>query len=180
LPTLILLRHAKSDWDDPVQRDFDRPLNPRGQRAARTVGIWAARNGLTFDWVIASPAVRVRETLAGFAAGLGRDLDPLWEPRAYLASSATLLDLLREHGGSANDTILLAGHNPGLEDLVLDLVDRDADDPLRAAVEVKYPTAAVAELACDGADWAAIRPRGARLRQFVRPRDIDPTLGPDA
>lgn len=178
MPTLILLRHAKSSWDDSVPRDFDRPLNPRGHRAARTMGQWAAREGLAFDRLVASPAVRVRETLAGFAGGYGAMPEPQWEQRAYLASSVTLLDLVREHGGTGADTLLLAGHNPGLEDLVLDLVP-DSAEGLRAEVEVKYPTAAIAVLDCPAACWADVDTGSAALTRFVRPRDLDPALGPD-
>jgi phosphohistidine phosphatase len=65
MKTLTLLRHAKSGWDDPVARDFDRPLNPKGHRAAQAVGRYMKAIGLGFDHVVASPAVRVTETLAG-------------------------------------------------------------------------------------------------------------------
>ena len=94
--TLYLLRHAKSGWDDPVARDFDRPLNKRGEKAARVIGEWMASNGLNFEHVIASPAVRVIETLDGVWAGFGRKIEPTWERRIYLASGATVLDVLRD------------------------------------------------------------------------------------
>jgi phosphohistidine phosphatase len=68
---LTLLRHAKSGWDDPVARDFDRPLNPRGRRAARTIGREMKAQGLAFDLVMASPARRVIETLEEVAAAYG-------------------------------------------------------------------------------------------------------------
>ncbi len=97
--TLYLLRHAKSGWDDPVARDFDRPLNKRGEKAARTIGQWMASNGVAFEQVIASPAVRVIDTLDGVWAGYGCKIEPTWERRIYLASSATLLDVLRDRLG---------------------------------------------------------------------------------
>ncbi|HVF95387.1 MAG TPA: histidine phosphatase family protein [Sphingomonas sp.] len=176
MKTLTLLRHAKSGWDDPVTRDFDRPLNPKGRRAAAMIGRHLHDLGLVFDHVVASPAVRVVETLGEVASGYGRALDPAWERRIYLASSATLLDIVRDLPADA-DRVLLVGHNPGLEDLVLQMVP-DGTDALREAVEVKYPTASIAELALPVATWREAE--GASLTRFIRPRDLDPTLGPDA
>ena len=73
--TLFLLRHAKSGWDDPVARDFDRPLNKKGEKAAHIMGEWMASNGITFEHVIASPAVRVIDTEHGpFDVEMARDL----------------------------------------------------------------------------------------------------------
>lgn len=178
MKTLTLLRHAKSGWDDPVARDFDRPLNPRGRRAAATIGRHLRDLDVAFDRVIASPALRVQETIDEVERGYGRRLAPEWDRRLYLASAATLLDVVREAAEDA-ERLLLVGHNPGLEDLVLALVPRDAGE-LRAAVEEKYPTATVAEmtLACDA--WSDVAEDGATLTRFIRPRDIDPELGPDS
>jgi phosphohistidine phosphatase len=172
--TLTLLRHAKSGWDDPALRDFDRPLNPKGRRAAQTIGRdWRAR-GLAFDHVVASPAMRVQETLAEVEAGYGRRLDPVWDRRIYLAEPDTLLEIARAFPAGAG-CALVAGHSPGLERLVLMLAERSA---LTDEVATKYPTASVAELAlADG--WASLRNGGATLARFTRPRDLDPSLGPD-
>ena len=177
--TLYLLRHAKSGWDDPVARDFDRPLNKRGEKAARTIGQWMAANGVTFEQVIASPAVRVIDTLDGVWAGYGRKMEPTWDRRVYLASSATLLDVLREVSDD-HDSVMMVGHNPGMEDVVFDLVPDDGSSPLREEVEVKYPTAALAQLEIDIGSWGDIGKPVAHLKRFVRPRDLDPSLGPDA
>lgn len=177
MKTLTLLRHAKSGWDDPVARDFDRPLNPKGRRAAQAVGRHLKGEGLTFDHVVASPARRVEETIAEVEAGYGKALLPAWDRRAYLASSSTLLDLIRETPPEF-DRLLLIGHNPGLEDLVLLLVP-DRSGPLRDSVEEKYPTASVAEMTFAVEDWPSVGPGGATLTRFVRPRDLDATLGPD-
>jgi phosphohistidine phosphatase len=177
--TLYLLRHAKSDWDDPVPRDFDRPLNKRGEKASRAIGQWMASNGISFEHVIASPAVRVIETLDGVWTGYGRKMEPTWERRIYLASSATVLDVLREVD-NAHDSVMVVGHCPAVEDLVFDLVPDDGSSPLRDEVEVKYPTAAFAQLELPIDSWADIGKPVAHLKRFVRPRDLDKTLGPDA
>ncbi len=176
---LYLLRHAKSGWDDSVARDFDRPLNQKGHRAAHIMGQWMASHGLNFEHIIASPAARVVETLDGIWSGYGRRLEVNWDRRIYLASSATLLDVLRE-ADDAFDTILLVGHNPSMEDMVFDLVSDDGSEPLRDIVEEKYPTAALAELIIDVDNWRDVAGAKAHLKRFVRPRDLDPKLGPDS
>ncbi|AQR75910.1 histidine phosphatase family protein [Sphingomonas sp. LM7] len=178
MKTLTLLRHAKSGWDDPVARDFDRPLNPKGQRAAAMVGRHMKSLGLAFDHVVASPAVRVVETLDHVGQGYACDLAPAWDQRIYLASTATLLDVVHDLPAGA-ERVLLAGHNPGLEELVLLLVPEEGG-ALREEVEIKFPTATLAEMTFDVADWGDVRAGQATLTRFVRPRDLDPSLGPDA
>lgn len=176
MKTLTLLRHAKSGWDDPALRDFDRALNAKGVRAASQIGTYLRRERLTFDHVVASPAVRVAETLDAVARGYGTVLAATQDRRIYLASAVTLLDLVQSTADAVT-RLLLVGHNPGLEDLAMWLVPL-SDDPLRTALEVKYPTATLAELSFDGG-WGALAPGTATLRRFVRPRDLDPGLGPD-
>lgn len=176
---LTLLRHAKSGAGDHQQRDFDRAINAKGERAARLVGRHLKSVEARFDDVVASDAVRVVQTLAEVEAGFGRPLGTRWERRIYLASAVTLLDLIQSLPDHV-ESVLMAGHNPGLEDLILLLVPEDADNPLRAEVETKFPTASMAELDCDIDSWRDLDAGGARLISFVRPRDLDPTLGPEA
>ncbi len=176
--TLTLFRHAKSSWDDMVPRDFDRPLNKRGEKAAVLMGKWMKENKLDFDHVVASPAVRVIDTIDQFVLGTGERIDPTWDRRIYLASSATLMDVLRDQSDEFK-SVLMVGHNPGMEDLVFDLVPDDGSSPLRDVVWEKYPTAAIArmELAIDS--WGAIDRKCGTLTHFIRPRDLDPELGPE-
>lgn len=178
MKTLTLLRHAKSGWNDPVARDFDRPLNDRGRRAAQTMGRHMRALGLVFDCVVASPAVRVIETLAEVGEGYGKAIEPEWDRRIYLASGMTLLDVVMSLPEDA-DRVLMVGHNPGLEDLALMLVPDAAGDDLRDALETKYPTATLAEMTLDIDRWADAAAGAATLDRFVRPRDLDPALGPD-
>lgn len=175
---LTLLRHAKSDWDDPVKRDFDRPLNRRGERAATLIGQFAQERKLEIDHLVASPAVRVVQTLDAFAGGLGRKLEANWDRRIYLASSATLIDVIRDIPERV-ESAMMAGHNPGLEDLILDLVAEDGKSPLRSEVEVKFPTASLAVLEIAVDRWKDVGRASARLASFTRPRDLDPALGPE-
>ena len=175
MKTLFLLRHAKSGWNDPVARDFDRPLNPKGQRAAVAMGRHMKSLGLAYDRVIASPAVRVVETLEQVGSGYGGDLAPAWDKRIYLASAATLLDLVHDLPDGAG-TVLMAGHNPGLEELVLGLVPGGA---LRGDVEEKFPTASLAQIEFEVDRWQDVEPGDGELVRFIRPRDLDASLGPD-
>lgn len=176
MKTLTLLRHAKSGLDDPRSRDFDRTLNAKGKRAATQVGAYLQREGIGFEHVVASPAVRVVETVSAVETGYTSTLAPTWDRRIYLASAVTLLDLVQGTDAGV-DRLLLVGHNPGLEDLAMWLVPT-SDDPARTALAAKYPTATLAELSFAG-DWSDLAPGTATLTRFVRPRDLDPSLGPD-
>ncbi|MGJ3647594.1 SixA phosphatase family protein [Sphingomonas sp. GlSt437] len=178
MKTLTLLRHAKSGWNDPVARDFDRPLNDRGRRAAQTMGRYLRSIDLGFDHVVASPAKRVVETLEEVGRGYGQAIEPAWDRRIYLASGSTLLDVVADLPAGASHA-LLVGHNPGLEDLALMLVPDQAGNDLRDALETKYPTATLATMTLDIDAWADAAPGCATLDRFVRPRDLDPALGPE-
>jgi phosphohistidine phosphatase len=177
MKNLTLLRHAKSGWDDPVSRDFDRPLNPRGRKAARAVGLEMKAQGLAFDLVLASPARRVIETLEEVTAAFG-PLEPEYDQRLYLASTATLLEIVRASPDGAQ-RLLVVGHNPGLEELALCLSSRD-DGGLRGEVELKYPTGTMAQIGLPVERWAEVNEGIGRIDRFIRPRDLDPELGPDA
>lgn len=175
---LGLFRHAKSDWNDARLRDFDRPLNKRGRKGAALMGVHIRDYGIRWSRVIASPAARVMQTIEIAAGTAGEPPPVIWDRRIYLASSATLMDLLREQEGDP-DSIIMVGHNPGLEDLIFDLVPDDGSSPLREVVEAKFPTAAFAVLELDIDQWEEIRDGCARLVHLMRPRDLDPDLGPE-
>ncbi len=174
---LSLLRHAKSSWDDPVARDFDRPLNEKGKRAAAAIGKFMKREKMNFGLVLASPAVRVVETLEHVEEASEINIEPSWDRRIYLASSVTLMDVIKGVEDDP-DHILMVGHNPGLEDLIFDLVPEDSPCELRDSVEEKYPTAALAEMTLEIDNWADIADNCAALDRYTRPRDLDPQLGP--
>jgi len=174
---LTLLRHAKSGDDGTVARDFDRPLNAKGRRAARAIGRHMREAALQFDAVIASPAVRVAETLQEVETGYGGTLNPQWERRIYLATTDELLDVVHGAPDSA-ESLLLVGHNPGLEQLALMLVPHGAD-AARGEVAIKYPTASIAEMSFPVDHWSQVDEGAGTLVRFVRPRDLDPELGPD-
>jgi len=155
-------------------RDFDRGLNERGRRGARLIGGHIAGHGARWDALIASPAARVKQTLAEALP----DMEARYDKRVYLADAETLLEVLR--GAGEADAVLLSGHNPGLQDLLFALVPPDNENELFDEAAVKFPTAtfAVLELAID--DWADLARDCGKLVHFARPRDLDPTLGPEA
>ena len=175
---LTLLRHAKSGWDDPVVPDFDRPLNKRGRKAARTIGREMRAQGLEFDRVVASPATRVVETLDDVADGYDGAIRADYDRRIYLASVATLLDVIHETDDSV-ERLLLVGHNPGIELLAM-LLTREDGNRLREEIEVKYPTGTLAEIRLPVEHWSQVAEGMGKVARFIRPRDLDPELGPDA
>ena len=171
---LGLLRHAKSDWGASDKRDFDRGLNARGRKGAALIGKHIRDHGVTWGALIASPAERVKITLA--EAGIGPA--PEWDERLYLASTETIMDVIRDHGGDAQ-ALLLAGHNPGFGDMVFELVAPQNENALFDEAKVKFPTAAFAVFELDIDDWADLKAGCGRLVHFARPRDLDPDLGPE-
>ena len=175
MKTLTLLRHAKSGWDNPALRDFDRPLNARGRNAARAMGREMRRLGLGFDLILASPAARVTETLIELAQGYGGAVETRFDEALYLAPPETLLALVRA-ADDAEARLLVVGHNPGMEQLALLLSEAGA---LRDQIAVKYPTAALAEIGFAAAHWRDIAPGEGRLARFIRPRELAEGLGPD-
>ena len=176
---LGLLRHAKSDWDDMNQRDFDRGLNARGKKGAQLIGEHIRNHGVKWDRVIASPAVRVKLTLEGALP----EITPVYDQKLYLASYDTIIETIEAHAGSGEDeagAILIVGHNPGLQDTLLELVSPSKENDLFREAVVKFPTAAFAVLECEIEHWSQIKRYCARLAHFARPRDLDPALGPES
>ena len=169
---LAILRHAKSSWDDAGLADFDRPLNDRGWKAARRVGRELKQRGVRFDLCVASGAARVRETLDGLVEGYGEpDFEIRFEPRIYEASLATLLDIVRGLPESSNAP-LLVGHNPGLQQLVLELADDDTKG-LRDCASSKFPTAAFALIDLKSDRWADVRSADCKVAELIYPKELD-------
>ena len=163
---LFLLRHAKSSHDDPALADHDRPLAPRGERAAKTMGRYIRDHGVSPALVLCSSATRARETLDRLSAGIGESAVRI-ESELYEASAAELGERLRQIPDDV-PSVMLIGHNPAIERLALDLAASgpDLDDMAR-----KFPTGALAVLEFDAA-WSGLDSDGARLVAFVKPRDL--------
>jgi phosphohistidine phosphatase len=165
---LFLLRHAKSSWDDPTLADHDRPLSARGRRAAKLMAEHLRREGIAPELVLCSPSRRTRQTLTRIApAGLGENVDVQIDSELYTASAAKLLEVLHEVPDEV-ESVMLIGHNPGIQDLALSLA-RGGSEVVR--VRSKFPTAALATLELDGS-WRELVPGGAELVSLVKPKEL--------
>lgn len=166
---LFVLRHAKSSWEEPGLEDHDRPLAPRGQRAAKLIAEHLRAGEIAPALVLCSSARRARETFEAVApAG-----EVVVEPGLYRADQVALIERLRAVPAQTA-SVMLIGHNPSLQMLVSQLADdrdREPEEAL-AAVRRKFPTGALAtlELSCD---WSALAPKCAKLVAFVRPKDLE-------
>lgn len=171
--TILLLRHAKSAWNTAQQSDHDRPLNDRGERAARTMAAHIAAKAPRPDLILCSTAVRTRQTLAPLVTALASPAPPIsLEKQLYLASESELLEKLQSLSEDVG-TVLLIGHNEGIGELAASLAGHGAREALERLRE-KYPTGALAVLAPPRAPWSVLAPGSCELLAFVRPRDLAP------
>jgi phosphohistidine phosphatase len=164
---VYLLRHGKSSWSSGLP-DHERPLAPRGRRAAKAIGRHMRARGVEPELVLCSTASRARETLERIEPALGSAAVRI-ERGLYEAGSDGLLDRLRAVADQVG-SVMLVGHNPGLQQLALDLARPTADVSELAA---KYPTAALVTLAVPARSWRVIEPATAELVGFVRPRELE-------
>jgi len=169
MKTLYLLRHAKSDWGDSSLKDFDRPLNERGWKAAKDMGREMRERDISPDFVMVSPSRRTRETLARTEEGFGCKLESIEDRSIYLAETDSLVQLVRGAPAEA-DRLMIIGHNPGMHELALTLTN--GPGVLREEVAHKYPTGALAEISFDVGDWPDVGIGTGRLRAFLKPRDL--------
>lgn len=164
---LIILRHGKSDWDNNAT-DFDRPITDRGKRGAQHIGVWLAQNKLNPDMVISSPAERARLTAQKMMKAMGEtDHYIVYDKRIY---EATLNDLLDVLSCISKDTkrVILVGHNPGLEQLLLYLCDKKIVLPDDGKL-LATATLAHLSLSCQ---WREINKNTAKLVKIQRARDL--------
>ena len=166
---VMLLRHAKSDWSGSM-RDHDRPLTPRGRKAAPRMGHFMAQHALIPDQVLVSSAVRTRQTWELVQVELNASTAVRYDERIYEASAERLLSVIRETQAEAG-SLLLVGHNPGLEELAGMLVAPGAGEGPQLAA--KFPTTALAVIDFAVAGWADIGRGGGRLDRFVTAEDVD-------
>jgi phosphohistidine phosphatase len=164
---LYLLRHAKSSWDDSSLDDHDRPLAPRGECAARLIARYVRDKGIRPGLVLCSTALRATQTLEPLRAEIGGDTEVLIERELYGALHDEILNRLR-HVPESVGSVLMIGHNPGMEDLALALFGRG---PLRLRLEEKFPTAALATLAVSVV-WSQLGRGNAELVDYVTPKDL--------
>jgi phosphohistidine phosphatase len=163
---LLLMRHAKSSWNDPSLADHERPLNGRGRRDAEAVGAYLGSSDLVPDAVLCSSATRARETLE--RSGL-RPRSVRHDDALYGADAEALLSAIRNADPKAT-TLAVIGHDPGIHDLASSLAG-DVPGEEAERLRTKFPTGAVAAFDVEGA-WADLSPERVRLTSFVRPREL--------
>ena len=168
--TLMLMRHAKSSWDQPELDDLDRPLSPRGRRAAPLIARYIEKRKWQPDLVLCSPAARVRETWQLMTPVLGRPVDCKTLRTIYPGMPSRLLDTLRRAADEV-ERLMLIGHNPGLGQLAASLCGAGPKEPLER-MRSKFPTATLAVIDFDVDRWEQVAPGAGRLRAFVRPKDL--------
>ncbi len=161
--TLILMRHAKSSWSEPGLGDFDRPLNARGRAAAPLIGRQLRDAKLDVDVLLASTAVRVRETLELLLPAWMYEGPIVREKQLYLASPQTIMTFVSSLDSQWQSTMVV-GHNPGMSELLSYLSDQS----------LEMPTAACAVLEGHGPDWSsALRSRPWNLVAYWKPRELE-------
>jgi len=163
--TLILTRHAKSDWGKPGLRDFERPLNKRGQMSAEAIGAWLSGKGYRPDEVVVSGAARTMETWQGIARGFAFVPPHRIERDLYEASAETILTVLRR---ATAPSVMLIGHNPGFADFASRIVTAPPDHSRFS----DYPTCATTIMSFPRNRWNHTEWREAEVVDFVVPRDL--------
>lgn len=162
MKTLLLLRHAKSDWGDSSLRDFDRPLADRGERDAPRIGKALRKRGVTPDVIVASPAARAKATVQAAMKAAKVELNITFDESIYGASSAELIKITRRLP-DANKCALLVGHNPGFEDLAGRLTGS----------EERMPTAALACIEFQIEHWNDVDDGKGKLVWLLTPKHLD-------
>ena len=164
---LLLIRHAKSSWDDPALADHERPLAPRGEKAAERIAEHLSASDVAIDLVLVSTSRRTHETLERLSNAFG-EAEVLVEDDLSGARAGGRRDRL--HGGpDAVEAGAVIAHNPGIQDLTIELA---RDGPHVGRALKKFPTAAVAVLEFD-APWSGLAEGGARLMSFTVPKDLE-------
>ena len=172
--TLLLLRHAKSGWDDPALEDIARPLAPRGIRAAPQMAAYIAAANLEPDLVLCSSAVRTRETLALMLPHLRKPTPAVsYEEALYLAAASEIIDRIRAIAEGPR-RVMVVGHNPGLHAAAMALAGSGSRHDITALAS-KFPTAALAVLTFERTRWNGVRPTTGHLERFVTPRTLPPS-----
>ena len=161
---LILTRHAKSSWDDPMTPDHDRPLNERGKAAAADLGQWLASRDYVPAEVLCSDAVRTRKTFSGIAPALPGATVLELKPALYHAGPDVMMAVLRH---ASADVVMMIGHNPGIGEFAARLV---AHPPVNSDF-ARYPTGATLVVDFDIADWGQVGFGQGVTVDFIVPRE---------
>jgi len=170
MPTLHLLRHVKSSWEDDDAKDFDRKLSPRGERAAAAIATYLRQAGIAPDLCLCSAARRTLDTLDLVRAGLPKQMKIQRTRDLYEVGAGRILEILRKVPPETG-TLLVVGHNPGMEMLTSRLAGPGSGRTALDALDRKFPTGGLASLEFDGA-WSDLTDGAARLSAFTAPKEL--------
>jgi phosphohistidine phosphatase len=162
------MRHAKSSWEDPTLADHDRPLTARGRKGAARMATYMRDMGLEPSIVLCTSALRARQTLDLIQPVLPDSTTIKIEPKLYAAGGKELMTRIRRLSQAA-PSVLMVGHNPAMQELVLALV---SESPRSDAIRKKFPTAALAVLDAPIDEWRKLQPGQAVLADFVSPKGL--------
>jgi phosphohistidine phosphatase len=168
MKTVLILRHAKSDWSDPGNADFDRPLAKRGLEDAPRMGEVLARFECVPDRILASPARRAKQTAELAAKACGYQKSIQWEDDFYGGNSSDLIGAVQRLPDTV-ERVLLIGHNPTLEETIAGLCVPDLAE-MEDGWAIKIPTAGLVCLELDIMAWSELRRGDGVLRWFVIPK----------
>jgi phosphohistidine phosphatase len=158
---LYLLRHAKSSWDDESKQDFERSLSSRGRKDCALMGEFIEEKGIDFDLVLVSTAVRTRETIELIREHAKLRGEVRYDERIYEATVSQLLDVIAQID-SDRESVLLVGHNPGIEELLA----------LLTGEQQRVTTANFAKIKLKATKWSASLANKGTLEWLVRPKEI--------
>jgi phosphohistidine phosphatase len=168
MKTILLLRHAKSDWDNPGLSDFDRPLAKRGLKDAPRMGEVLALFDCVPDEILSSPALRAKQTTEMIVEACGYKKSIQWADSFYGGTSEDLMAALQRLPHRV-ERVMLVGHNPTMEETVATLLSASLDE-WRDEWSIRIPTTGLVCLDADITDWAALAPGDAILRWFLIPK----------
>lgn len=163
---LIVVRHAKSSWDDPSLPDHDRPLSRRGTKASVVLGHWLLDNGYLPGEIVSSTAGRCKQSCLHIAAILGTDPELVWNRNLYLANAETLLSVVKT---ARRSVVMLLAHNPGIGEFARRILGGILPDHEKFD---QYPTGATTVCDVDIGSWALLDWGAGRCHSFVVPRDL--------
>ena len=165
MKTLIVTRHAKSSWNDPLLGDHARPLNDRGNESATAMGLWLKRQGYLPDAVLSSTAERCVQTWERIGKAMESIAEITYETALYHSSAEQLLKHVQS---STANTLMVLAHNPGIGDFAERLAMQNPDHE----AFWRYPTCATTVLGFDVANWMEIGFGMGQVEEFKVPKDL--------
>ncbi|MDP3300405.1 MAG: histidine phosphatase family protein [Sulfuricurvum sp.] len=161
MKTLYIIRHAKSDWSNPLLSDFDRPLNKRGEKSAPFMGNVLAKAHIHPDLILSSPAVRAQMTAIEIAIKVGYDSDSIVYNERLYAADCTAIERVLQSISSNHKTVFLIGHNPGLTEFAQYISGHSIEN---------IPTCGIVCMTLKEDDWNSIGKNSTQFISFDYPK----------